>query len=758
MSEKRYAASLSRSQGRAGWSIIFRHPVRREDATGQPGLRVRRGLSTRDDDEAEQLKEQLNELLSSPQYWEPSARGEAERRFDSRVVDIFFDKMLPESTDHRAVREGAIALPRSGDSDYRRVLLLGTTGAGKTTLVRQLIGTHPVRERFPSTSTAKTTVHDTEIVLDEGPTYRGAVTFVSSDELREYLNECISAAVLAAYRNAPEGEVLRQLLNHVNQRYRFSYVLGNGPVSGFADFDDDEDDLTVETGEFFSPEELERIDLEATNELLGSTVAELRGIAHKHGDALRAELQATGEQDQRVVDEIFEEELDSLLREDEAFHAITDRLMDEMENRFDLLQVGDLKRTRQGWPLSWTWDTDDREAFIKAIARFSSNYAPLFGTLLTPLVNGVRVAGPFRPLWGNGSQPKLVLLDGEGLGHTPKSSAAISTSLSRRIEEVDAVLLVDNATQPMQAASVAAMRELVSTGNASKLLTVFSHFDAVTGDNFPSPSLKAQHVLASAENVLASIGEDLGPFAERALRKRLETSRFFLTAIHERLKPESKSGKRTIDQLLTLLEAIDRIVERPEQVAARPVYDRLQLGLNVKEAAEKFRDTWLSLLGITAQSGIPKEHWTRIKALSRRLATPGWSDEYDTLTPVADLRKQLQHQIYLMIQNPIGWEGNEPTDDEKQQIYEALAAGVSRRMLELASRRVRVDRLEEWQHAYVQSGRGSTFVRAKIIADEVYDRAAPIPDVMPSPERSQFLREVSLEIDAAAEEVGAVLR
>jgi hypothetical protein len=153
-----------------------------------------------------------------------------------------------------------------------------------------------------------------------------------------------------------------------------------------------------------------------------------------------------------------------------------------------------------------------------------------------------------------------------------------------------------------------------------------------------------------------------------------------------------------------------------------------------------------------------KEHWTRIKALSRRLATPGWGDEYDTLKPVADLRKQLQDQIYLLIQNPILWVGDEPKDDEKQQTYEALASNVSRRMLELASRRVRVERHSDWQNAYYQTGRGSTFVRANIIANQVYDRAAPIPDVTPSPNRNQFLREVNSEVEAAAEEEGATLK
>lgn len=761
MPEKRFTASLSRSQGRTGWSVIFRHPVRRDEATGQPGLRIRRGLGTRDEKEAEHLKSKLNELLTQSQYWALAARAEAERRFDRRIVDIFYDKMLPEETDYNALRNEIIPLPESRETDYRQVLLLGTTGAGKTTIVRQLIGADPTKERFPSTSTAKTTIHETDILLDEGPSYRAVVTFVSSDEAREYLNECISTAVLAAYRGALDAEVLRHLLNHVNQRFRFSYVLGNGPVSGLADFDEEDEDEAnsdEDQTETLWSEELDEIDLGTTNIILESTVKELRQTAERHGGQLRRELRVDDESDQRVVDEIFEEELDNLLREDEVFHLISDRLMDEIEKRFDVLKAGELRRTKQGWPFLWQWQTQDRQAFIKAVTRFSSNHAPLFGRLLTPLVNGVRVAGPFSPLWTNGTQPKLVLLDGEGLGHTPKSNAAMSTALSRRVEQADAVLLVDNALQPMLAAPVSVMRELVSSGNASKLLVAFTHFDSVKGDNLPTPSAKAQHVLSSAENVLAAIGEELGPFAERALRKRLETSRFFLGGIHERLNPEKKSANRTINQLRSLLDAIDTIVERPQKAPARPVYDRANLVLAIKAAAENFQNAWLPLLGIKTRPGAQKEHWTRIKALSRRLATPGWSDEYDTLKPVADLRKQLQDQIYLLIQNPISWNGDGPTDDEKQQTYEALASNVSKRMLDLASRRVRVERHSDWQNAYYQAGRGSTFVRAKIIADQVYDRAAPIPDVTPSPDRNQFLREVNLEIEAAAEEEGAILK
>ena len=489
----KYSASLSRTQGRSGFSVIFRHPARRDDASGKLGLRVRRGLGTRDEEEAEQLRGELNVLLGDPEYHEATARAEAERRFDGRVVDIFYDKVVPEEMDFAALREAGIALPESGSDGYRRVLLLGTTGAGKTTLVRQLIGTDPLKERFPSTSTARTTIHDTEIVLAEGG-WRAVVTFAPSDEVREHLNDCVSVAVLAAANGASDTDVLRRLLNHVNQRFRFNYVLGNGPVAAprGSDFDDEEEEWEGEL-DLLAREERDAVDMTSTGETLVRTVEKLRDLAQRYGGQLRTEVEGGGDADGRVAEEVFEEELDNLLREDEGFHQVTDSLMEEIEKRFDLLPPGDVRKTRQGWPLTWTgeWPVEERAGFLRAISRFSSNYAPLFGTLLTPLVNGVRVAGPFRPTWNGSDVPKLVLLDGEGLGHTPKSSSAVSTTVTRRMEDADAVVLVDSATQPMQAAPIAAMREVVATGNARKLIIGFTHFDEVKGDNLPNASAKA---------------------------------------------------------------------------------------------------------------------------------------------------------------------------------------------------------------------------------------------------------------------------
>jgi energy-coupling factor transporter ATP-binding protein EcfA2 len=758
--EKRFVAALSRSQGRNAWAVIFRHPVRIDPNTGKVGLRVRQGLGTADEVEADQLKDQLNQLLADESYWNLSAKSDAEKRFHRRVVEIFFHGMEPEENDFGAIRESIITLPTSQNSEYRRALLLGTTGAGKTTLLRQLIGTDPETERFPSTSTAKTTVHETEVVLDTGP-FRAAVTFFPVDEVREHLNECISEAVLAAYRGDNDTEILRKLLMHVNQRFRFNYILGNGPQASASDDDDEDDDEDDNGAPTFIDESAadQVIDLDGTNALLTKCISDLRSIAAQHGDQLKADLGATDEKDQRVVDELFEEELDRRLREDEEFHRVSDNLMDEIELRFALLdEEGTVRRNKQGWPQSWSWQTDNRAAFIKAVARFSSNHAPRFGRLLTPLVNGIRVSGPFASEWNEGHQPKLVLLDGEGLGHTPKSVAAISTSLIRRIESTDAIILVDSATIPMQAAPVAAMKEMITSGSASKLLLVFTHFDEVKGDNLPNAAAKEQHVLASAENVLASIGEDLGPFAERALRGRLKDACFFVGGIDEHLEATKKSQKRTIGQLRALLAAIDTIVEKPAPVQAKPIYDRMNLAFAVKNAAEGFHDIWWSRLGLADKLGASKEHWKRIWALSRRLGTPGFGDEYDNLKPVADLRKQLQDRLYILLQNPLRWDPVEPTDDaHKQQVFDGLAKALSAKILDLATRRVRAERMPEWQMAFNQSGRGSSYVRASIIGKQIYDRAAPVPDVTPSPDRNSFLHEVAAVVESVCLEMGASL-
>src|SRR5436190_1847834 len=82
----------------------------------------------------------------------------------------------------------------------------------------------------------------------------------------------------------------------------------------------------------------------------------------------------------------------------------------------------------------------------------------------------------------------------EGMGHTPDSAFSISTSITRRYDVADAIVLVDNAAQPMQGASCAVLRSLVASGHENKLVIAFTHFDDVKGDNLPTVKARKAHV------------------------------------------------------------------------------------------------------------------------------------------------------------------------------------------------------------------------------------------------------------------------
>ncbi|MEJ1936178.1 hypothetical protein WDZ92_38785, partial [Nostoc sp. NIES-2111] len=112
----------------------------------------------------------------------------------------------------------------------------------------------------------------------------------------------------------------------------------------------------------------------------------------------------------------------------------------------------------------------------------------------------------------------------------------------------------------------------------------------------------------------------------------------------------------------------------------------------------------------------------------------------------------------VLLQNPVRWLPSDPKDDgERQQVFDALANTLSSKILDLASRRVRAERMPEWQTAFSRSGRGSSFARATIIGEQIYDRAAPIPDVTPSRDRNSFLHEVAAAVEEACKDFGATL-
>jgi GTPase Era involved in 16S rRNA processing len=743
MNDTKYKATLSGEQGRSGLCVIFRHPVRKNaDGTA---VRIRRGLGTRERSEGEKLVGQLNEILGNRDFWTPTAKAKAEAMFDPKVVNAFYDNFLPATQDAWALREQIIPLPGREDG-YAHARFLGTTGAGKTTLVRQLIGTDPEKERFPSTSTAKTTVCDIEVVMASGP-YKAVVTFFPRDHVRLHIEECaLAAAAAIIFEKGGTATAASRLLEHTEQRFRLSYVLGNIRADEDELSDDGEPKSEAscsETGEVSDEErEIMSRKIEGYVERINAIANE---SAQKLAKALGVRLNRTEGEDENAFQELFEDEL----KQNEGFHLLVDEIMDAVEDRFALLDSAGFQRDRNDWPLLWQFETADRVLFVKTVNRFSSNYAPNFGRLLTPLVQGLRVRGGFAPTWHQNGECKLVLLDGEGLGHTPDSSSSISTSITQRFKEIDAVVLVDNAEQPMQAAPQALVRTLAASGNERKLMVCFTHFDQVKGPNLPNMTARKEHVFRSLENAISNIREVLGRSAENALRRETVSKTFFLSNIQNPIK---EANRLTITELQRLVEAIrDSIKPRPSAQVV-PIYDMANLILSIPQAMNAFRDPWRGRLRLPSQSVVSPEHWTRIKALSRRFAELG-STEYDTLRPVADFIARLIEHVTVVLSNPVRWEPENAPEEMRRQVVADISSAVHGKLHELGESRLFHERVKEWSVAYSHRGTGSSRERAMDI-EGIYGVAAPIPSQVADPHSNALVSSIKMLVQEAVEGAG----
>ena len=666
----------------------------------------------------------------------------------------------------RDLREQIIPLP-SHDDGYARAMLVGTTGAGKTTLLRHLIGTDPHRDRFPSTSTAKTTTADIEIVTAEGP-FEAVITFASRDQVQADIEDCLDEAAQRVIQGGNDDSVATALLEHPDQRFRLSYILGAWnqatPVeddaeqselddyeSGYSDPDEPVLDLSAD--EIVGAESVRR-----NNDALRAFVSRITELARDLGEAIGEQWRPYNDlANERDRTEWLSEHFAPTLRDDADFVELSSDIMSAVEERFEMMSAGEFDddADRSDWRLRWYYEDADRETFLRQVRWFSSNHHKQFGRLLTPLVDGIRVRGPFFP-----SHPRLregnrqlVLLDGEGLGHSAKEVTSVSTKVTDRFAEVDFILLVDNAQQPMQAAPMKLIQTVGASGYSSKLAVAFTHFDQVKGDNLRSMSEKSDHVHASITNALASLRDGMSPRVSETLRTQFDARTYLLGALD---RPVSKIPARDIGSMRDLLDAITTSAKQPEPIDLAPVYRVGEFSLGLNGAVENFRVSWRAMLGLQHHAEIDKEHWARIKALCRRLAQFG-ENEYKHLRPVADLINQLQSFISLWLDSPARWTKPAKSESEEQATIDRIRQSAFQRIHDIVDRRLWHEHIEDWEYAYQLSGTGSTKVRANQMLHDIYEPAAPSIELAMDESMQEFRDEILQAVRAAIEDAGGEL-
>jgi len=529
---------------------------------------------------------------------------------------------------------------------------------------------------------------------------------------------------------------------------------GLGGASG--ENQEDDDDWAYEGEPSHEPEEDEAEERVSPNEraemqgTLRSYVGRIFALADGARKRLEEDLEVSVEKLKGSEREAAQELFEDLVQGFPDFDDLVNDVRDEILARFDSVAVGELKTTGSGWPELWTYRTPDRDGFIRQIRWFSSNYAPAFGRLLTPLVQGIRVRGDFGPSFID-RKYKLVLIDGQGLGHSPDSAASVTTHITSRYADVDVILLVDSGKQPMQAAPLSVLRSVGASGHQRKLAIAFTHFDQVVGPNLPTFKDKRAHVMGAVTAGLESLRDVLTTTVVNALERDLDLRSFMLGWLDKPISRHPKGPVREMERLLAFCR--DALLpEIPSK--AVPVYDAAGLLFAAQSATNNFQRLWAARLGFGVLEGVKKEHWARVKALNRRVAL-SLDVEYQHLRPVAELLARLSESITKFLNQPTDWHG--PPDDEareqaiaqvQRRVFASLSAFVGGQLLEHP--------LPRWVTAYEHRGPGSTFDRSRDLKG-IYEEAAPVPGEVMTREAAAFLREVRNLVHQAIHEAGGRL-
>ena len=752
----KYTASKTATKGGTAWVISFRHPLRK-DARGKQGRKVRRGLNSDNAERAQLLVDQMNELLGDVIWHNPAKRAEAERHFDTIVVRAFYDDIETPATNSWEVRNDALALPTVADG-YAQVLLLGTTGAGKTSLLRQLIGSHPDNDRFPSTSASRTTISDIEVIASDNPEFSAVVTFFPEAAVHTNIHECVADACAALWDPQPDDKLAERLLTHRDLRFRLGYIIGSWKQSSSVQTADEDWDYDAPDDSAPSPDpEADgalptQAETSAMQSFLDACLARIRALAGEAKEqllsTLEVDLQSVSGTEKEAAQDLFEDFVQSL----PDFDDLVNDIMDEVRLRFERIGPGELRAHANGWPLSWTFTGTDRAAFIRAVRRFSSNYAPAFGTLLTPLVDGIRIRGPFFPAFTD-RRARLVLLDGEGLGHVGDAAAGLASRIARRFADVDVILLVDSAKSPMLEAPASVLRAVAASGYQKKLAFAFTHFDLIKGQaNLPTFAAQRAHVLSAVHQKLASLRDIVGQPAVRAIERELD-ERCFMLGFLDRVLTNKQRGP--VSEVLKLIDFCEGAIAPAEVAQVRPVYDTAGLVLAIQAAAAEFHARWNAIL-FTGSATVRKAHWAEVKALNRRVVLDINDGEYKDLKPVADLVARLSESITKFLDKPIRWDPRVPSESESETALSQVQRAVFSRLHEFVDRKLlRVPR-REWMRAFDYSGRGSTYDRASVIR-MIYESSAPIPGPALDTHSEEFLREVRVLLHEAISEGGGEL-
>ncbi|MCX9010165.1 MAG: hypothetical protein OIN66_03480 [Candidatus Methanoperedens sp.] len=676
------------------WSIIYNHPLR-QDSSGKKGRLMRRSLGTTDSKVAEELVCEMKELLSNESLWNETGRHEAETKYDSIIISAFYDSINPQISngDTISIRENLLPLP-SIDDGYNRILIMGKTGAGKTTLLQHLIDT--ASDKFPLTASSRGTVSDLEVIVAEGA-YKAVVTFFSKDRVRDFVQECVYNAIL---KDSDNKKDIFDSFSTTEEGFRLEFIIGK-----------------------YSPNDDQREN--NVNQYLEIIIQ----IKNKFKELTQKDP------DKYLSDNDYSETYREEVYEDLEFKSIVEDILMEFIEKFENINKGFLNKNQEDWPLYWEIETKNRAEYFESLRIFSGNYYTLWGQLLTPLVQGMRIQGPFNSKISIGKLPKLVYIDGQGLEHRNDVPVeVIPKKLENMFGSVDKILLVDGAKNSMTGSAKYALGTVIRDGYKDKLIIAFTQFEQIDDPSYEGiEELRKAQVDRTLTAALTMLKQEIGTLTVNSYEREFKNRCFYYSHLNKEYSSMERTREQYKEQLTRMFSLFQSKNIIPDLDNFKPNYDKEKFSGEVHIAIERFHLLWdMRFYGrpenrysTSLEGSHKKEHWKRMWAFNNRVAEFNLNG-YLHLTPVTELSSNIKNSISRCLEKPIGWKPSEPKDEDKVNFIGLVINKVIDQMDSYIENEMIKNQKEYWKQAFHHSGRGSALLRATTIDHMIYDHVAPL--------------------------------
>ena len=625
---------------------------------------------------------------------------------------------------------------------------MGITGSGKSTALRRLIGS--IADRFPATSINRTTTFPLEIITGADD-YTAAITFLSQHQTQQEVVESLSAAVLKAVKGEKDARVMNELLEQSDMRFRLKYILGDWGE------EESDDEFVVMSDGGEDDNEGVGSDQQAQRAFLEKLLKQIRGVAENARASVEGIL---GKLDSLIGDDLDYalDEIQEAAEQSDDFLDMVSEVMDETRVRFGEVTEGKFTKSATGWPAAWMWTVaaDRRKDFLKVLRKFTGNSKPQWGTLLTPLVNGVRVHGPFRPEWAPANY-NHVFTDTEGLLHG-RANADVPTELTELFKNVDSIVLVESAKNALSSPAAAKVFEAVaSTGYTKSFALLFTHMDHASGEDLRDGKAKKEKVFGGVRNVLDNqIAKTLSRDAARHLEAQLQENTFYFAHLDGKFPTKDEVQIKKFEKRLGkhLLEFVVCLAARKQpdlRLPGYPKYSMRSLGLAVREASLAFIESWEAKLGFKYVDGETTVPWQSLKALSHRYAE-GWLRDGFWLRPIDQLTANLRNVLTKFLDNPIEWGGKPVADEEKLVILDGLKQRITEPLAGIAEERLRKLPMADWQVAYGLRGKGTTVTRRHNVRS-IFQAQIPVPESRSDRASELWMEEIEKVVTSVVEQL-----